>query len=215
MTPGKIVALSAVLGCGAYFFWTLTDWLAIKDSMEPSEFQRHLTAYPLSPFAPFVRAKLAGSEDWELVRNSRDPPELTAYIEKFPGSLYYSFVALRLNRLEAIASGKYSPVLLPNSSRRVLNPEEINSLNCTQLWTARNEIYYSVGYCFSTEAAINALRQTRTECPYDNCKLFKKFNALAQDVISNTENENISKLRRQEREQGCRVPERVVGICSQ
>jgi len=215
MTPGKLVVMSAVLACGTYFFWILTDWLAIKDSMELSDFQHHLKAYPLSPFAPWVRLKLAGSEEWELVKKSRAPEELRVYIEKFPGSLYYSFAVLLLNRLEAIASGKYSPVLLPNSSRRVLDPEEINSLNCTKLWTARNEIYYSVGYCFSSEAAINAFRQARTECPDDNCKLFKKFNALAQDIISNTENENISKLRRREQELGCRVPERVVGICSQ
>jgi TIR domain/YARHG domain len=211
MSPGKAAIVALIAGLSAYFFLALTDWFTIRDSMEPSDFQHHLATFPFSPFAPLARNKLTGVDEYEIVMRSRSIDEWRQYTEKYPGSLYHPFALLRSSRLQALASQKYSPVLLPDSSRRLLTPEEISSLNCTQLWTARNEIYYAVGYCFFSDAAINAFR-TQADCPHNNCNMIKKFNSLAQDVISNTENENISRLSRREDEQGCRKPP-VVGTC--
>jgi hypothetical protein len=215
VTAGKIAVFAALLGIAGYFLLALTDWLAIRDSMEPSEFEHHLATFPFSPFAGSARAKLSGMDEWPNVLRSRSIQELQQFADKYPNSLYRPFVLLRLQRLQALASARYKPVLLPDSSNRLLDAQDIERLNCDRLWTARNEIYFAVGYCFSSDSAINFFHQNSVECHYNNCKVFKKFNALAQDVISNTENENISRLRRREREVGCRVPEQVRGICSE
>jgi hypothetical protein len=211
MTPGKAATTGILVALAAYFFLALTDWLTIQDSMEPSDFQHHLTSFPYSPFASRARSKLAGVDDWETVKSAKSITELQAYAEKYPDSLYHQFVLLRLTRLRALASGMYNPVL-PDSSRRPLQSEEINSLDCTRLWTARNEIFYSVGYCFTSDAAIDAFR-VRAECPYRDCKMIQKYNSLAQEIISKVENDNINKISSREQEQGCRVPP-VVGACA-
>jgi YARHG domain len=121
---------------------------------EASDFQHHLATFWLSPFTSQSRSKLAGLNEWEQVKKSRSISDLAAYADKYPTSLYYPFVRLRLTRLRAFESGKYTPVLR-DSSGRLLQTDEINALNCKQLWSGRNEIYYSVGYCFQSDAAIN------------------------------------------------------------
>jgi hypothetical protein len=211
LTLANVAIATVIIVLGGYFFMALIDWMSIQDSAEPSDFQRHLATFPFSPFASRAQSKLKGVEEWEAVKGSRSIGDLQEYTQKYPDSVYYQFARLRLTRLQALASQKYKPVLA-DSSRRPLKPEEINALDCARLWTARNEIFYSLGYCFVSDAAIDAFG-TRSECPYNNCKIIEKFNSLTQDIISKTENDNINAISRREQEQGCRVSP-VVGACA-
>jgi hypothetical protein len=191
----------------------INDWLAIKDSMDRADYERYLTMYPSSPFASFALGRLTGEKDTLL--RALTIEELQHYIKKYPESLYRRFADLRLSRLQTVTSNNFTPVLLPESSRRLIRPEEIQSLGCKPLWRARNEIYYAVGYCFSSQNAISAFKQTAAECHYDNCKVFNYLKRLAEDVLSNTEIDNVSTFKRREKEIDCLFPEEIKGICTQ
>lgn len=210
LTFSNVAAAAVVILLGGYFLVVLMDWVTIRDSIEPSDFERHLDSFPFSPFASRAQAKLSGLKEWETVKASRSVGELQDYVQKYPGSIYYEFARLRLTRLQALASQKYKPVLV-DSSRRPLKPEDINGLDCSRLWTARNEIFYYLGYCFVSDAAIDAFA-TRSECPYNNCKVIQKFNSLTQDIVSKIENDNINSILSRELERGCRIS--PVGPCA-
>jgi hypothetical protein len=204
MTPGKAAIAAIVIAVAAYFAVVAADWMTIKDSMEPSDFRRHLATFPVSPFTASVRAKLAGVDEWESVKSSKSIAELQDYTEQYRGSIYYQYARLRLTRLQTLAAERYQPVFA-DSSRRELTPDEINALDCERLWTARNEIFYSLGFCFLSDAGINAFR-TAADCPYNNCKLISKFNSLTFDIASPIENNNSNALLAEERKKGCRRP---------
>jgi hypothetical protein len=211
MTLGNAAITAAVLAIGGYLLVVASDWMTIRHSMDPSDFHRHLATFPITPFASQARTKLTGLDEWENVKGSRSTAALLEYTQNYPDSIYYEFARLRLTRLQALESGRYTPVVA-DSSRRALTANEINALDCSRLWTARNEIFYSLGYCFVSDAAIDAFR-IRVECPYVNCKMIQRFNSLTQEIISKTENDNINAISKREQEQGCRVPP-VVGACA-
>jgi hypothetical protein len=102
--------------------------------------------------------------------------------------------------------------MLPESSRRRLRLEEINSLDCRRLWTARNEILYSLGFCFVSGSGIDEFH-TRADCPYDNCKTIDKFNSWIYDIEIGIETNNISALKNREEEVGCRLPSAPLQAC--
>ena len=211
MTLGNAAIAAAVLAIGGYLLVVASDWMTIQHSMDPSDFQRHLATYPITPIASQARTKLTGLDEWETVKGSRNTAPLVEYTQNYPNSIHYEYARLRLTRLQALESGRYTPVLA-DSSRRALKTNEINALDCSRLWTARNEIFYSLGYCFVSDAAIDAFR-TRVECPYVNCKMIQRFNSLTQEIVSKTENDNINAISNREQEQGCRVPP-VAGVCA-
>ncbi len=254
LTRGKLLVFGLILAVGTYLLLTIADWLSIRDSMKPEDFQHHLATYPLSPFTSLAQAKLATINDWLSIKDSMDPThyqrhlatfpsspfaslargrltgldekdtllrsraieDLQDYIKKYPESLYRPFADLRLNRLQTVTSEKtFTPVLLRESSRRLIGPEDIQAFDCTRLWRARNEIYYAVGYCFSSQDAISEFKQTAAECHYDNCKVFKNLQHLAEDVLNATETANILTVKRRENEIGCRLPKEIKGICTQ
>jgi hypothetical protein len=107
------------------------------------------------------------------VKASRSIAELQEYAEKFQGSVYYSYAHLRLTRLQAITSQKYKP-LFADASRRALTPDEIDALDCKSLWTVRNEIFYALGRCFTTDRAIDFFK-TSKECPYHDSKAIEEI----------------------------------------
>jgi hypothetical protein len=201
ITPARAAIAAVLVGVGAYVLLAVMDWIAIQDSLEPSDFQRHLAWYRFGPYAARAHTKLTGLEEWNRVKGSRSIAELQDYTEKYPGSLYHAFIRLRLTRLQAPATAP----MLPESSRRRLTPEEINSLDCERLWTARNEIIYSLGFCFTSDAGKNAFH-TRAECPYDNCKTIEKFNSWTYDIESTIQTDNIHAVRSREADQGCHLP---------
>jgi hypothetical protein len=212
MTVGAAIA-GILLASGTYFGVCWWNWSQIRDSMEPSDFEHHLATFWLSPFASEAKSKLAGLAEFERIQKSksRSISELEEFADKYPTSLYYSFVRLRLRRLQAIESGRYT-LVLAGSSTHVLQAEEFNALDCSQLYTARNEIYYAVGYCFLTEKAINQF-QTRAECSTD-CKMIKNFNNLAQDVLSPIEYTNIGLLLNREKEKVPSCPSASAPVCN-
>ena len=169
-----------------------------------------LMRVPGSKGMTLLRAKAAGADEWETVKASRSIAELQAYTEKFQASVYYPYAHLRLTRLQAIASKKYERVLAEASSR-ALTPDEINALKCDRLWTVRNEIYFSLGFCFVSDRGINFFK-TAKECPYHDCKAIQKFNALTYDIVSKDENDNIIEIKKREEKLGCGVP--PVGGCA-
>jgi TIR domain/YARHG domain len=209
LTPGNAAIAATLIAFGVYAIVMLMNWEAIKDSMEPEDFKQYAAKFPYSPFTTQALAKAAGADEWETVKASRSIAELQAYTEKFQASVYYPYAHLRLTRLQAIASRKYERVLAEASSR-ALTPEEINELDCTRLWTVRNEIFFSLGYCFVSDRGIDFFK-TAKECPYRNCKAIQKFNALTYDIVSKAENDNINAIRSREQKQGCFVP--PVGVC--
>jgi hypothetical protein len=211
MTLGKMAIVVPVMAVIIYFAVALAHWLSIRDSMEPSDFSQHISTFRFSPFVTLAKSKLAGLDEWDAVEKSRSVEQVQEYVGKYPNSLYRPFLILRLSRMQAIASGKYSPVL-PQSFQRVLLAEELTTLtDCRRLWFARNEIYYAAGYCFKGNFAIKEFK-TRLECPFNDCKMINKFNALSQDVLSNTENKNISMLASREEDLKCpKIP--IFGPC--
>jgi hypothetical protein len=207
MTPGNAAVAAIAIAVAAYFLVVAADWIMIKDSMDPSDFERHLAKFPVTPYRASANAKLAGVTEWESVKASKSVEELHAYTEKYQGSVYYQYARLRLTRLQTLIAGKYRP-LFADSSRRQLTPDEISALDCERLWTARNEILYALGFCFLSTAAIDRF-PTGAECPYTNCKMIDKFNSLTYDIESRIEYNNINALLARESEQGCRPPPRT------
>jgi hypothetical protein len=95
ITPARAASTAVLLGVGAYFLLAVTDWMTIEDSLDPSDFQRHLARYRFGPYAARARTKLTGLEDWDRVKGSRSIAELQDYTEKYRGSLYHPFIRLR------------------------------------------------------------------------------------------------------------------------
>jgi hypothetical protein len=201
-----------VVAVAGYLGFDFLDWMRIRESMEPSDFQQHLKTHRFSLFSWQAEAKLSGVNEWEAVKTSRDTEQIKAYIEKFPSSLYNQFARLRLTRLQAAAPGKYKHVL-PESYSKALKVEDLKRMSCEDLWNARNEIFYTLGYCFVTDAGISSFG-TAADCPYSNCKTIEKFNSLVRDeIISRIENENVTAIETVEKEKGCRRAT-VPGACA-
>jgi TIR domain/YARHG domain len=207
VTFGNVAIAAIVLPLVAYYCFLGVDWYAIRDSMEPSDFQQRLD-YPFSPYAGKARAKLEGIDDWEQVKGSRNVADLQRFTKAYPRSMYYSFAVLRITRLQAVASPQYQSTL-PDSSSRTFTPDELGSLDCDRLWKARNEIFYSLGYCFMTDDGMDVFR-TRTECPYHNCSTIDKFNSLTRDILTKIENDNVNTILSVEQKQKCRLPKVIV-----
>jgi hypothetical protein len=203
LTPRNAAMVAVLAVFGAYVAVMMIKWNSIKDSMEPSDFEQYLASFRYGPYAQKARAKLAGMDEWKKVKGSRTTADLQEFTEKFQSSMYYQYARLRLTRLQAIASQKYK-LSLPDASHRALTPEEIDKLDCTGLWTGRNEIFYSLGYCFVSDQGIDFFG-TGAECPSD-CKLTLELNALTQDIISKVENDNINMMQSREQKIGCLRP---------
>jgi hypothetical protein len=212
LTWKRAAAAAILLGVIGYFGLTSLDWIRIRDSIEASDFRQHLEKFPFSPFASEATAKIAGVDEWESIKSSKLLAEIEAFVEKFPRSLHHQFARLRLSRLQAIASGRYKP-LLPDSGRRALQREEIEPLTCDQLWLARNEIFYAVGYCFVTDLGIDRFR-TAAECPYADCRRIQKNNAsVSNEILSAVETRNIDAIKKLEETKGCVLPP-AAGLCT-
>ena len=153
VTWGRLLAAAVFLAVGGYFGADLLDWMSIREFMEPADFSYHLEKFPVSLFASKARTKLAGLPEWGSIRATKDVTRLQEFIETFPTSLYNQFARLRLSRLQNIAADRYKP-LFTDSATRLLAAKDLESLSCDQLWTARNEIYYALGYCFVTDTEV-------------------------------------------------------------
>jgi hypothetical protein len=207
VTLGNIAIAAIALPLIAYYCFLTVDWYAVRDSMEPGDFQQRLK-YPFSPYAAKARAKLAGIGDWEQVKASRNAADLQRFTRAYPHSIYYQFAILRITRLQAIASPQHQ-LTLPDTSRRLFTPEELGSFDCDQLWKARNEIFYSLGYCFVTDYGMDIF-DTRVECPYRDCGTIDKFNSLTKDILSKIENDNVNTILSVEHKKKCRLPKVIV-----
>jgi hypothetical protein len=199
------LALAAVVLCAlAYLSFDFADWRRIRDSMEPLDYQHHLQSYPLSLFRSEATKKLAGLAEWEAVKSSRNTVDLQGFVAQFPDSTYGEFARLRLRRLQAISTGEYRRTFA-DASIRTLETNDLEKLNCDQLWFARNDIYYALGYCFRTDAARGTFKIGK-ECPYDSCPKLLKFNSIvSEQVMSTIERDNITRLDTTEKQRGCRV----------
>jgi hypothetical protein len=85
---------------------------------------------------------------------------------------------------------KRSRPIFPQSSEREITHDELAALSCGELYLARNEIYARKGLCFVTE---------RARVNFD----IKGCTTTRQDIISATEQANVSAIRRAEIEQRC------------
>jgi hypothetical protein len=208
VTLGKIAVAAIALPLLAYYCFLGVDWYAIRDSMEPDDF-RQRAKYPFSPYAAKARAKVAGLDEWERVKESRSVADLQRFIKEYPGSIYYQFAVLRITRLQAVETPQHQRIL-PDSSRRILTPEELGSLGCEELWKARNEIFYSLGYCFVTDNGMDYFG-TRAECPYHTCRTIDQFNSMTKDILTKIEIDNVNTILSVEQKQKCLLPK--VTVC--
>jgi hypothetical protein len=205
LTLRHVVVTAVVVLVVGYCAALVTDWLQIRNSVEPYDFERYLSHFPFSPFAGQARAKLGGVNEWQQqkIEISNNPTELQNFIDKYPGSLYEGFVRIRISRLDAVASGRYTPVLRSSLSAAIGSPE-LEALTCEKLWTARNEIFYVLGYCFVSDTA-SAAFHTAAECPKD-CKAIQKFNSMITDEIeSDIQKSNINAIVALEKQKGCHI----------
>jgi YARHG domain/TIR domain len=194
-------AAVVLVGLAAYGFAMVMSWETIKASADPQDFKGYLSTFPIGPYATEARTKLTGiGDEWKEVKTSRNIDKLQDYVKKFPSSLYDPYVRLRLSRLQAVATQKYKRIM-PQALVRALTAEEIDSLDCTKLWIARNEIYYALGRCFVSQNAEDIFH-TRAECPSD-CKMIATYNSFTDEVVSRIEIDNITALENRETKISC------------
>jgi hypothetical protein len=194
-------AAVVLLALAGYGFAMVMSWESIKGSMDPEDLRSYLRKFPIGPFATQAQAKLAGTGDeWKKVKASANVGELQNYANKFPASLYDPYVHLRISRLQAVAAQKYKRIL-PQASLRALTGQEIDALDCTKLWIARNEIYYGLGQCFVSQNAEDVVH-TRADCP-NNCRMIASYNSLTDEAVSKVELGNIIALSAREKKISC------------
>ena len=211
LTLGRVIAGVLALAAVGYLGLETVDWMNIRDSVNVDDFTSHLRRFPIGPFASSARAKLAGTAEWQATQSTRTPSDLETYLKKFPDSIYGPFARLRLTRLQALSSGSYRPII-PDSHVRALQQKELTAMSCDDLWTARNEIFYAMGYCFVSPDAITKFR-TAQDCPYDTCRIVQTYNGWISDqILSQLEKNNIEAIRAAEQQQHCRVSP-VAGAC--
>jgi YARHG domain len=189
-----------------YFGFGSFEWLKIHDSMNIHDFENHLKYFPIGPFASGANVKLLGAKEWPWIKSSKKSDDLQDFIQKYPGSMYVALARLRLERLQSIAAGKYRP-LIAGSSTRPLEPKDLLALGCDELWTARNEIFYAVGYCFVTNTAITAFG-TAIDCPYQKCRTVQAIDTMIDDeILTEIERRNINFIKEKERADHCQIPQ--------
>jgi hypothetical protein len=211
LTLGRVVAAAIALAILGYLGLDTLEWLNIRESVNADDFSGHLRRFPISPFASSARAKLAGTSEWPSIRDTRNPSDLETYLKKYPDSIYSGFARLRLTRLQALSAGSYRP-LIPDSHARALEATDLAAMSCNDLWTARNEIFYALGYCFVSQDAITKFR-TSQDCPYHACRIVQTYNGWVTDqVVSQVERSNIETIRTVEQQKGCRLS-LVTGPC--
>ena len=204
LTFARVAVSAIVISFSLYAAMMLIRWETIKGSMEPDDFKQYLRTFPYGPLAWQARAKLDGADRWETIKSSRNIGDLQRYLDNNQNSLYSIFVRPRIARLQAVGSGSYTR-LLPEASLRTLTPDDVSRLDCNSLWIARNEIFYSLGFCFLSDKGMEFFK-TELGCPYNSCTAVQKINSLTQDIISKTENDNINLISKREKAIGCLVP---------
>jgi TIR domain/YARHG domain len=213
ITLGRAAAAFIALSVLSYFGFGSFEWLKIHDSMNVDDFKNHLKYFPFGPFASGANVKLVGADEWQRIKSSKKPDDLRDFSQKYPGSMYVAFARLRLERLQSIAAGKYRP-LIAGSSTRPLEPKDLLALGCDELWTARNEIFYAVGYCFVTRTAI-ATFGTSIDCPYQKCRTVQAIDTMINDeILTEIERGNINFIKEKERADHCHIPQ-VGDACAQ
>jgi hypothetical protein len=75
---------------------------------------------------------------------------------------------------------------------RAIEQSQAEKLGCDQLWTARNGIYHSRGYCFKTDRG-------RQEFGNENCIIDDE----AQVPLNDCERANVKLIRSIEQRRGC------------
>jgi hypothetical protein len=206
-TLGNIAVTAIALPVLAYYCFLTVDWYAIRDSMDPNDFEQR-EKYRFSPYAAKAHAKVVGREEWQRVKESRNVADLQRFIKEQPGSIYYQFALLRIGRLQAVETPLHQRTF-PDSSRRLLTPEELSTLGCEELWKARNEIFYSLGYCFVTDNGMNYFG-TRADCPYHNCGTIDQFNSMTKDILTKIEVDNVNTILSVEQKLKCLLPKATI-----
>lgn len=189
-----------VVGYGAA---STMEWLRIRDSLHPNDFQNYLKWAFLNPYARTARAKLTGREQWKSVASSADFSTLQRFVDEHPDSLYAPFARLRIKRIRAAVTG-YTPIL-PESLSQTLDAKKLAALKCDSLWIARNEIYYRLGYCFTSDNANGVFHTDQdTECNY-SCESINEIKLMVESIMSPIQLANVLAILQQEKERGCRV----------
>jgi hypothetical protein len=202
ITLGRAAATLIALSALSYISLGSFSWLNIRDSMNIDDFKNHLKYFPFGPFASSANVKLAGVDEWRAIKSSKKFDELRDYIQKYPGSIYVALARLRLERLQRIAAPTYQPIMA-DSSTRLLESKDLLPLSCRDLWTARNEIFYAIGYCFVTEKAIDKFGTSR-DSPCQVPRMVQAINAMINDeIITNVEKSNVDAIRATENEKRC------------
>jgi hypothetical protein len=95
-------------------------------------------------------------------------------------------------RLSAIALGATVILAMPLISGPAKAQDDPASMNCYNLWVARNDIYKANGYCFKTSRAIREFGNAG--CRFDD----------ANDLpLSRNERRVVAEIARYERIRGC------------
>ena len=182
--------------------WTVSH--RVQGSFNPNDFQNYLKWAFLNPYGGAARAKLSGLEQWKSTTSSSNASALQRFVDEYPNSLYTPFARLRIRRLGAVGSG-YVPVL-SESMHGPLDAEKLATLNCEQLWTARNEIFYQLGRCFTSAYASSIFHTDQDlECRLASCQAIDDMNSTVENIMSPIQMVNALTILQQERKQGCRI----------
>ena len=146
-------------------------WNSIKDGNNREAYQSYLGQYPSGAFAALAKLKLK-----EIDQAAKPPviPQDTPAPAPSPSD----------------RSAIGPSAVIPSSSAQALSPQLLATLDCDQLWVARNEIFHRNGYCFQT---------ARGKAYFDN----SNCRTSSQDILTAIERQNVELIKSWESRKSC------------
>lgn len=209
LSPARVAALAVVALLAIQTVRDVEAWRGISGSTNPGDYLEFLEAragiFGSFPSAAYFRqlalARLEGYEEFKPISASLSADDFERFTHSHPESMFAQFARIRAQRLRRFESGAYAAVL-KDSGHRALDIAELEGLDCSKLWIARNEIYYRLGRCFTSRDGIETFK-TDLECP-KSCAARRAINALIDENQLQVAQDNAGLIKKREKQLGCR-----------
>jgi hypothetical protein len=192
ITPFRVTALAAATITAWFAYTDLSDWHAIKQSLNRRDFEVYLASGSLR----FHRASAADHiEEIDAFNKAIQDNDFRSYKNVFEGhnvTLYSKIASIAYARYEKKAG---ADIIFPDANKRLLNASDISNLDCDRLRLARNQIFFRRGYCFTSDLGISLL--PNADCP-SSCDGVLAVNDAVGKSLSDTERKNVTFIERAE-----------------
>ena len=178
----------------------LSRWDKALEEFEPTTARSFASTAAVRMFRRGSNERFEGVDQFEMVKNSLDQGVLENFLRTYPRSLYTPYIELKLKRQREMKRFSFGPRIVEGAL--VLPPKDrIKNLKCTELWEARNVLFYMRGYCFVSERARKHFRSD-ADCP-KNCDSRKSINLLVKRSQTADELRYIQLIADREKANGC------------